>query len=155
MRYFIDTEYDWHPSVGVLFPLTIALVAEDGREFYAATDEVVRNAELSGFVAAHVIPVIGDVVVYDEPPLLARAICEFVGGDVPEFWGDYSAFDYVVLSMLMGEFDEWPMDWPMYVNDCQQDAVPSRASKIPHNALSDARAVRDGWDWAFFQKVAS
>ncbi len=150
MRYFIDAEYQWNPDEGTLYPLSIALVADDGREFYAVIDPLFRD-DWSPFLVDRVLPVLaalGETTVMI-PTEAKRQIAKLIGDDTPEFWGDYSAFDYVVLSMLMGEFEDWPEGWPMHINDMQQDAIPSVASEIPHNALSDARAVRDAWNHAF------
>lgn len=156
MKYFLDTEYLWDAAKGRIQPVSIGIVAEDGREFYAQ--------DWDGFSACDTF---GDVWfkanVYRQlnqhsakhREVIAQDIRAFVGDDVPEFWGDYAAFDYVVLSMLMGGFEDWPKNWPMHINDLQQDAVPSGTSAIPHHALADARAVRDAWDWAFQDRVAS
>jgi hypothetical protein len=162
MRYFIDTEYLWEANKGRIEPVSIALVAEDGREFYAISTEFnvkragdwVKENVLSKLPARHPDS-------YDSPRLHMEAcawmplrsirarLVEFIGDDYPQFWGDYSAFDYVVLSMVMGEFSDWPEGWPMHINDLQQDAIPSVESETPHNALADARAVRDAWNHAF------
>jgi hypothetical protein len=132
-----------------LYPLSIALVAEDGREFYGLIHPTHRD-DWSPFLIGHVIPVMGHphpgepTIVYLREA--ARdAIKAFIGDDQPEFWGDYAAFDYVVLSMLMGGFEDWPQGWPMYINDFQQAGTQSGSAGIPHNALSDARAMRDAF----------
>ena len=153
MRYFIDTEYQWNADAATLYPLSIALVAEDGREFYGLLHPIHRD-DWSLFLIGHVLPVMGHPDPGEQTTVYLRgaardAILALVGDDEPQFWGDYSAFDYVVLSMLMGGFADWPEGWPMHVNDLQQDAIPSVVSAIPHNALSDARAVRHAWNHAF------
>jgi hypothetical protein len=147
MRYFIDTEYNWHSASGQIRPLSVGIVAEDGREFYGVANTI-HSFSCTPFVKEHVIPVIGDATPKYRSEV-GRDIRAFIGDDTPEFWGDYAAFDYVVLSMLMGEFSDWPAGWPMHINDCQQEAVPSLPSATPHNALADARAVRDSWNVAF------
>lgn len=152
MRYFVDTEYDWNPKAGVLVPISIGIVAEDGREFYAITTDY-RPGQCSAFVEEHVLPFIvadvGYAPIHTERTVIAGLIKKFIGNDTPEFWGDYAAFDYAVLSMVMGEFSDWPEGWPMHINDFQQDAIPSIQSEVPHHALSDARAMRDAWNHAF------
>ena len=153
MRYFIDTEYVYSVDgrLGCITPLSVGIVAEDGREFYRVNEAIFRRRldTLPPFVQEHVIPVIDatgdnsrtlDAIAYD-----LRA---FIGDDRPEWWGDYADFDYVVLSIIMGGFDNWPDGWPMYVNDLQQEAIPEVASEFPHNALADARAVRDAFNWS-------
>lgn len=137
MRYFVDTEFHWIPTKGMLCPISIALVAEDGREYYAYCADF-RNNQPSHFVEDQVLSVLQSVGVRDD-------ILRFIGDDIPEFWGDYAAFDYVMLSMIFGEFNDWPSGWPMHVNDLQQESIPSLPSKVPHNALADARAIRDSF----------
>lgn len=160
MRYFIDTEYLWNAQKGQIEPVSIALVSEDGQEFYAVStafkarhaDQWVKDNVLAKLPKRH-------ADYYDSPRLrmeslawmapekIREGILAFIGPDIPEFWGDYAAFDYVALSMLMGGFEDWPEGWPMFINDCQQ--VPGLTvppSATPHNALADARAIRDGYN---------
>lgn len=163
MRYFIDTEYLWDHAKGRIEPVSIGIVAEDGREFYAVStafnkrhaNQWVEDNVLAKLPEQYVgIESIGSsrweaAKAWMSPAKIAEGIKAFIGDDVPEFWGDYAGFDYVVLSMLMGGFEDWPSGWPMHINDLQQDAVPSLDSKVPHHALADARAVRDSWNAAF------
>lgn len=163
MRYFIDTEYIFTTDKrgGTIEPVSIGIVAEDGREFYrVSTNFNPRHA--SQWVRENVLSLlpVRRPSAYDSPRLwhesqawqplkqIAADLQAFIGDDVPEFWGDYADFDYVALSIIMGGFDNWPDGWPMYVNDLQQEAIPEAPSKVPHNALADARAVRDAFNWS-------
>jgi hypothetical protein len=159
MRYFIDTEYIFTTDKrgGTIEPISIGIVAEDGRELYRVSLPALnRSDDAPPFVREHVWPVAdrpGGNGVFDAGfvcPLesIAHDLRFFIGDDTPEWWGDYADFDYVVLSIIMGGFDNWPERWPMYVNDLQQEAIPSVQSEIPHNALADARAVRDAFNWS-------
>lgn len=156
MRYFIDTEYIFRTSRasgGTIEPLSIGIVAEDGREFYRVCHPAIRSQMLinlmPAFVQQHVLPVL-DNDAENTCPLerIASDIKFFISDDTPEWWGDYADFDYVALSIIMGGFDNWPQGWPMYINDLRQEAIPDVASKVPHNALADARAVRDAFNWS-------
>lgn len=169
-RYFIDTEYVWtprmpaqpfrglgsSPEAGTLQSLSIGVVCEDGRELYRQN----QNCHPDGdFVREHVWPKLdnldwwhyrdGDPFPWSTLHDIRADLVAFVGNDTPQFWGDCAAFDYVVLSMIMGEFEDWPEGWPMHINDFQQDAIPTIQSETPHHALSDARAMRDAWNHAF------
>jgi hypothetical protein len=160
-RYFVDTEYVWLPNEGRIEPLSIGVVGEDGREFYRQNQNCYPDSD---FVRQHVWDKMdnldwwhhrdGDTFPWTTIPDMRRDLLVFIGDDTPQFWGDYAAFDYVVLSMLMGAFEDWPEHWPMHINDFQQDAIPSMQSEIPHHALSDARAMRDAWDHAFSGELA-
>ena len=155
MKYFIDTEFIYTAAtVGAgIMPLSIGVVAEDGREFY-----MVNSPALSGqtpdtlppFVWEHVIPVLDNTQDNMSDLVgIAAYLYGFIGDDIPQFIGEYSAFDYVVLSTIMGGFERWPKGWPMYIRDLQQEAVPESTSATPHNALADARAVRDIYNWSY------
>lgn len=162
VRYFVDTEFNFDAERHTVDPISVGIVAEDGREFFAVSSEYNRR-RLSPWLRANVVAKLPDPNPdpYDSPRLRMEAMAwmklrdihakllDFIGSDIPEFWGDYAAFDYVVLNIIMGGFDNWPQGWPMHVNDLQQDAIPSIESKVPHHALHDARAVRDAYDWAF------
>lgn len=159
MRYFIDTEFDWrvdhYLGQAMLRPIGVGIVAEDGREFYGTYCRGLVGA--TPFVRDHVLPVAGtrfagathvDREFGDKypPGPVGDEIRAFVGDDVPEFWGDRTAFDYAVLSMLMGTFADWPTGWPMVVFDLAAMGVEVGPSTLPHHALADARAVRDAYE---------
>jgi hypothetical protein len=168
MKYFIDTEYAFGTLLGmsgIITPISIGIVAEDGREFYRVHVTPVRDAlaigNLPPFVRAHVLPVIempgNDGLIGSDYVMPLAAIADdlrfFIGNDTPEWWGDWADFDYVVLSIIMGGFDAWPEGWPMFIHDLQQtpegrEASGSVQSAIPHNALADARAVRNAFELA-------
>jgi len=152
MKYFIDTEFVLDAGLGVTFvhPISIALVCEDGRELYLHERPNLQESYLyhgSGdFVREQVLPVLDALpgeYLYDHEWM--ERILIFMNGTTPEFWGDYAAFDYAILAHANGGFDNWPEDWPMHINDLQQLGVAVGASDVPHNALSDARAVRDAY----------
>ncbi len=160
MKYFVDTEFVYTTGTGgaTIYPLSIGVVAEDGREFYRVNEAAIHNTRvtrnLQAFVKEHVIPVlfkdpaIRDGVTVSPLADIANDLRAFIGDDItPQFVGEYAAFDYVVLSTIMGGFDKWPEDWPMHIRDLMQESCPESVSALPHNALADARAVRDAWRW--------
>lgn len=159
MRFFVDTEFVFECDTGGghVAPMSVGIVADDARELYAVnanwSDFVGR---IPPFVNERVVPAlvlpddVSHLYVHGELATIARDLRAFIGDNVPEFWGDYAAFDYVVLSIIMGGFDAWPKGWPMVIRDLQEtpagrEASGSVASLKPHNALYDARAVRGAW----------
>lgn len=88
-RFFIDTEFIESGPNRPIELLSIALVAEDGREFYAVnSDAVLANA--NEWVRENVIPHLGG-------PRLSLAdirgsILRFIGDVKPEFWGYYADY---------------------------------------------------------------
>lgn len=155
MKYFIDTEFVFGiDTLGArITPISIGIVAEDGREFYAVDANWSYGWDvIPSFVQDVVVPVIPvpDHACYVHGTLetIARDIKAFIGDDpFPQWVGEYAAFDYVVLSTIMGGFEQWPEDWPMDIRDLMQESCPESVSATPHNALADARAVRDAYLW--------
>ena len=146
MKYFFDTEFvydvdddrDWSLEL-----VSIGIVAEDGREYYAINPAGVGEA--NGFVRACVLPHLGNGAWRTEREIAAD-IRAFVT-DNPEFWVYMGAFDYVLLSGLMGGFNRWPNGWPYLANDLRQllDAMGHvgirQPDDAPHNAIEDARWI--------------
>ncbi len=152
MKYFVDTEFVFHTlnSRTEIQPISIGIVAEDGRELYLCDYgfDFPKKVRDRLWIAKNVVTVLEVnhlVGRMPAPSVWHREITEFVGSDVPEFWGDYSSFDYVVLSTIMGGFEQWPDGWPMHINDFQQIGVSTLPSAVPHNALADARALYETW----------
>lgn len=155
MRYFIDTEFSELGPGKPITLLSLAIVAEDGREYYRASMERMREAP-NVFVQEQVMPEImrqrnkGNAV----PRLaMAQEIRAFIGDDPsPEFWADYGAYDWVLFCQVFGTMVDLPKGWPMYVNELQQLGRPNGTHGVdagtPHCALDDARQVKKAYEWA-------
>jgi len=81
-------------------------------------------------------------------------ILRFVGAEVPEFWGYYADYDWVLFCWIFGAMVDLPQGWPMYCRDLKQwsDAIGAprfRASKGEHHALADAR-----WNQALYRHLS-
>lgn len=131
-RIYIDTEFN--EFKGEL--ISMALVAEDGKEFY----EVLPCLYPGNWVAQHVIPVLEKKPIdkntfqaklqqflyqYDEIHLIA---------DWPE---DIKHF---CESLITGP--GLCLNYPKITMEMRRD-LSSNNSKVPHNALHDARAIAD------------
>lgn len=160
MRYFIDTEFIANGANQPIHLLSLGVAAEDNRTFYAV-NEIAPVRIANEWVRQHVFPRLRQplpvvrslswpqtVECYGRPDAIAAALFAFIDPD-PEFWADYGAFDYVVVSQLMGGMEAWPHGWPMYFNDLQQLAasIPGlhHESSSIHHALLDALQLRDDW----------
>jgi hypothetical protein len=91
--------------------------------------------------------------------MLRNAVREFVTesarfGQV-ELWADYGAYDHVVLAQLFGRMLNLPAGFPMYTHDLRQEIdrrgagaadLPAQDAATAHDALADARWVRDTYD---------
>ena len=144
MRYFLDTEYD-----GFGGPLlSLALVPEDGgEEFYAV---IAHDSVTDPWVERHVVPFLDMVPEPHRGPRLSReaaadALAAWLAHDpAPEIVADWPE-DLAQLAMLL------------VVGPGRMVAVPGLTlrfeplhgfstaanSVVPHNALHDARALRD------------
>lgn len=131
MRIWIDTEFN--EFKGAL--ISMALVAEDGREFY----ESLGCKNPGPWVAVNVMPIIG------KPPILLRDL----QWRLAHFLSAYETIHVVA---------DWPEDIAHFCNalitgpgfrintppmtlEIRRDL--DAVSAIPHNALADARAMRD------------
>lgn len=160
-KYFIDTEFI---EDGVTIDLvSIALVAEDGREFYAESTEAdlsKANDWVKENVIAHLWSRQADKSAFNawsrdggKGGLLTRrqivselfVFCSPEQYGKPEFYGYYSAYDHVALCQLFGRMIDLPTGWPMFTNDIKQLCVSLGDPQLPeqgkgeHHALLDAR----------------
>jgi hypothetical protein len=148
LKYFIDTEFIESGHKVPLILLSIALVAEDGREYYAENGEADRSAS-NRWVSENVIPfMMGPVLTRKQ---IAQDIIEFVSRDKPEFWGYFADYDWVLFCQLFGTMMDLPNGFPMWCRDIKQlaefygvmkDQFPEQKG-IAHHALDDARWTRD------------
>lgn len=133
--------------------LSIGLVRDDGREYYAEFNEA-DYSNANQWVKENVIPYLNG---WTNPlsesikprALIAKEIQHFVGMR-PEFWGWYADYDWVALCQVYGTMMALPQTWPMYCRDLKQWADQLGNLEIPgslrvdaelneHHALHDAR----------------
>lgn len=166
MRYFIDTEFSERGPHQAIDLISIGLVAEDGREFYAVSTEF-DSSNCSAWVQENVLPHLPHRCFKQEssPRIkqesflwmtldeIKSRILEFIGDTKPEFWGYYADYDWVVFCQTFGTMVDLPKGWPMYCRDLKQWCVqlgnPSLPKQISteHNALNDARWNKAVWEF--------
>lgn len=176
MRYFLDFEFI--EDGRTIDPLSLGVVCEDGREFYAEN----ADADLSRaneWVNTNVLPHLWhrqtdkrDANLWSRDggsggfwtlDLIASEVRRFVsaGDDRPEFWGYYADYDWVALCQLYGRMVDLPEGWPMFCMDLKQLAVFLGNPELPkqdgteHHALADARWNRDTFDWLAEYSIAN
>lgn len=144
MRYYCDTEYDGFG--GRL--LSLALVPEDhGEEFYVVLGPVEAT---SPWVRQHVLPFIDTVPeALRSPPLshedAAGALLYYLGHDPdPEICADWPEdLAHFARLLVVGPGRMVPLgNFRLTRIDCTGFST-ARNSAVPHNALHDARALRD------------
>jgi hypothetical protein len=155
VRYFFDTEFIDSPDIGKLTLISIGVVAEDGREFYAVSSEF-AEIYASEWVKANVLTRLQP----KRSPMVRRLRLEeiradllaFIGDDAPEFWAYYGAHDWVALCWLMGGMLNLPQGWPWLCRELRTTLNAGGLADFKddgrddeHNALADARWVRDAF----------
>jgi len=153
MRYFLDTEFNEDGHAIEL--ISIAVVAEDGREFYAVSADF-EPKKCNPWVVDNVLPKLPDRWTWRTRAAIREDLLAFVdaGGSKPEFWAYYADYDWVALCQLFGRMIDLPKGWPMWCRDLKQlmqerhvekDAPGMPPQENLHDALADARWVRDAW----------
>ncbi len=146
MRYFVDTE---HTDDGERFELiAIAVVCEDGREYYAAVEGYDPSA-VTPWIEEHVLPKLpppGDPI-WKSRREIRDDLTEFVIGDDIEFWTMCAWSDWSLVVRLFGRFEDTPESWPMACWDLWQleaELGLTKGDRLPepegvHDVLIDAR----------------
>ncbi|HEU4704390.1 MAG TPA: hypothetical protein VFS45_01585 [Sphingomicrobium sp.] len=143
MRYFLDTEFNGFG--GAL--LSLALVPEDGEEFYVTLQ---CEDPVFPWVERNVVPYLDHVPVGLVAPRMTRheaadALAAYLGSDPePELVADWPEDVTQFCSLLMvGPGRMVPVPPLTFRLVPLQGFSPAANSAVPHNALHDARSLRD------------
>jgi hypothetical protein len=144
MRYFLDTEYNGFG--GEL--LSLALVPDDDSEEFYVT--IAHEGPLDPWVTRHVVPYLDTVPPGLQSPRLSRAaaaqaLAQWLQHDpAPHIVADWPE-DLSQLAMLLVVGPGQMLTVPPFTLAFEPLANFSTAanSAVPHNALHDARALRD------------
>lgn len=147
MKFWFDCEFFEDGKTIEL--ISIGMVAEDGRDYYAETFRAGMLCYRSDWLMKNVKPHLTGAM--KRPVEIATDLIEFCG-EKPEFWGYCSAYDWVCLCQLYGSMIQLPQGWPYFCRDISQmhDGLPD--FKLPpyfkpqHNALVDARWTKEAWN---------
>lgn len=169
MRIYYDTEFLEDGRTIEL--ISIGMVAEDGREYYAVNRDMPhKRIAKHDWLRSNVVPglprIHGDrrlqvsvrrnplALDFEHPAMLSRrriadGVRRFIQAtpDV-ELWAWYGAYDHVALCQLWGAMVDLPDGVPMYTHDLKQECDRLGNPKMPeqqdglHNALTDARHVQ-------------
>jgi len=149
MKYFFDTEFieGFHkPLFGknrhFIDLISIGIVAEDGRKYYAISNEydyndcspwVKENVILPMFESLnavqqqcsdvenfHKVPGIGKSLEQIKLDIKAFTICDMDGDSKSEFYAYYADYDWVLFCSLFGTMMDLPTWYPMYCKDLKQ-----------------------------------
>jgi hypothetical protein len=152
VRYFFDTEFI---EDGLIIDLvSIGVVDEDGREFYAVSTEF-DQSRAGPWVRAHVLSKLPPLA---SPAWRSRAqirdsLLAFLlapGGEI-ELWAWYAAYDHVALAQLWGGMPALPRAIPRFTRELRQRWEDVGKPPLPpapqdaHDALADARHNLARW----------
>jgi hypothetical protein len=143
VRYFLDTEFNgWGGAL-----LSLALVPDDGEELYLILG---HDGPLEPWVERNVMPYIDMVPdALQSPPLsradAALAISYYLQSDrepliVADWPEDIAQFNMLILT---GPGTMVPMPRINFLLAALEGFSTAANSAVPHNALHDARALRD------------
>lgn len=156
MRFWFDTEF--YEDGCTIELISIGVVSEDGRTYYAETVNAHELAQSSQWLAANVAPHLDKRYVCARWQI-ANSLIKFMG-DNPEIWAYYADYDWVALCQLFGTMMDLPKVWPMYCRDVKQLCDSLGNPKLPvraglsgdsqgagqeHHALADAKWTREAW----------
>ena len=143
MRYFLDTEYNgWGGAL-----LSLALVPDEGEELYLTLD---WDGPLEEWVERNVVPYLDAVPEPQVSPRMsrtdaARTVAHYLAGDpepliVADWPEDIALFNALLVTGpgVMAEVPGLKFEFISLVG-----FSTAANSKVPHNALHDARALRD------------
>ena len=143
MRYFLDTEFNGFG--GAL--LSLALVPEDGEEFYVTLE---CDDPVFPWVERNVVPYLDTVPIGLVAPRMSRpeaaaALAAYLAADPePELVADWPEDITQFCSLLMtGPGLMVPVPPLTFRLVPLQNFSPAANSAVPHNALHDARSLRD------------
>ncbi|MEU4316634.1 polyadenylate-specific 3'-exoribonuclease AS [Nocardia sp. NPDC024068] len=147
MRYFYDSEFIEDGRVIDL--VSIGVVCEDGREFYAVSSEF--DAGRAGpWVNKNVLPKLPPTTspLWKSRTQIRDELYRFLVPRPtvqPEMWAWVAAYDHVVLCQLWGSMVDLPAALPRYTNELRQHWEAHGRPELPapprdaHDALADAR----------------
>lgn len=147
LRYFYDCEFI---EDGVVIDLvSIGVVCEDGREYYAVSTEF--DPDKAGpWVRRHVLPQLPSPSspLWRSRKQIRDDLYKFLvprSSVVPELWAWVGAYDHVALCQLWGSMVDLPTIFPRYTNELRQHWDAHGRPELPpvppdaHDALADAR----------------
>jgi 3' exoribonuclease, RNase T-like len=141
VRFFLDTEFSERGPLHPIQLISIGVVAEDGREFYAHSEEYDPKL-CNDWVIANILPMVagerrerlGDI---------KDRLLQFIGPEKPEFWGYYADYDWVVFCQMFGMMVDLPKGWPMYCRDIKQLCDSLGNPQLPKQVLEKHHALHD------------
>jgi hypothetical protein len=172
MKYFLDTEFIESGKNFTIDLISIGIISEDNRKYYAISNEFDSN-KASDWVKENVLsklppkpgtfnPVeapmgtLAESKTWKSREQIKRELVDFIVPDEKgiEFWAGWAAYDWVVFCWIFGSMIDLPNNFPYYCNDIIQwlnqleltrEFLPPEPTNA-HNALDDAQWVKDSYE---------
>ncbi len=152
VRYFYDCEFI---EDGLTIDLvSIGIVAEDGREYYAVSTEFDPEKAIA-WVRDNVLdklPPPADAAWRSRKQIRDEILTFLTQGSRPvELWAWYAGYDHVALAQLWGSMPELPRQIPRFTHELRQRWEELGKPELPappadqHSALADARHNLARW----------
>ena len=141
MRLFLDCEFTRLSASAKL--ISLALVAEDGREYYVELLNTWRESDCSDFVVEIVLPQLWGGS-YALSIIGARlALLEFLASfdEALEIVTDAPKYDWELFCELAYADGKWPRNVLSYPTDATTLDAINDGIPLPHHALLDARII--------------
>ncbi|MDZ5432002.1 3'-5' exoribonuclease [Pseudomonas fluorescens] len=141
MKLFLDCEFTHLSAQAKL--ISLALVAEDGREFYVELLDTWRPEDCSDFVIEIVLPQMWGGA-YAMPIIDARAsLLQYLGSfhETLEVVTDAPEYDWMLFSELAYSEGKWPHNVLNVPTSAVTLVACNDGSPLPHHALLDARII--------------
>lgn len=166
IKYFFDTEFIEQP--GLLIPVSIGMVCEDGRELHLVSNEF--NPRLaSQWVTKNVLQKLPPESTWKSMDAIARELERFINAPIiaadknerlrPQFWAYFASYDWVCFCWLMkSRMIDLPNGWPQFCMDLKQSMaergmqetyLPEKDKRKQHDALEDARWLKRAHEKVF------
>lgn len=146
VRFFYDTEFIEDGRTIEL--VSIGIVAEDGREYYAVSTDF-DGSRANSWVRANVLDKLPNPAspVWRSRATIRDEVLAFLssGSGRPELWAWVGAYDHVLLAQLWGDMTRLPREVPRYTRELKQYWEMAGCPTLPelpdgsHDALVDAR----------------
>ncbi len=141
MRVFLDCEFTKLSAAAKL--ISLALVAEDGREFYVELLDAWKEEDCSDFVKKIVLPQLWGGS-YASPIVEARmSLLRFLTlfKEEVEIVTDAPQYDWELFCDLVYYDGRWPRIVRNFPTDATTLSPTSDGEELPHHALLDARII--------------
>lgn len=141
MRLFLDCEFTRLSAAAKL--ISLALVAEDGREFYVELLDTWQEEDCSDFVKKIVLPQLWGgryaLPIVEAMMSLLRFLTSFK--KEVEIVTDAPQYDWELFCKLAYDDGKWPRNVRNYPTDATTLDATSHGVPLPHHALLDARII--------------